>query len=220
MKIIVVGCGRLGAELAYRLYQRGHDVAVIDASTTAFNHLPADFQGRFYEGDTLSYDVLHRAGIEHCDALAAVTNSDALNLVIANTAKTAFNVKNVVARNYDPNCRELYEAFNIQVISATGWAAQRLEEMIYHSEIRTVFSAGNGEVEIYELKVPADLQGTTLQSLLESTETIPVSLTRAGASVLAKSDMVLQENDIVHISATLDGITALRQKVRKSRTEE
>ena len=213
MKIIVVGCGRMGAELAYRLYQRGHDVAVIDVNSAAFNHLPADFQGRFYEGDTLSYDVLHRAGIEHCDALAAVTNSDAINLVIAHTAKVAFRVRNVVARNYDPNCRELYEVFNIQVISATGWAAQRLEEMIYHSEIRTVFSAGNGEVEVYELKVPADLDGKPLQSLLEGTETVPVSLTRAGKSVLPSPELILQVNDIVHISATLDGITALRQRV-------
>jgi len=203
----------MGAELAYRLYQRGHDVAVIDVNSAAFNHLPADFQGRFYEGDTLSYDVLHRAGIEHCDALAAVTNSDALNLVIAHTAKVAFRVRNVVARNYDPNCRELYEVFNIQVISATGWAAQRLEEMIYHSEIRTVFSAGNGEVEVYELKVPADLDGKPLQSLLEGTETVPVSLTRAGKSVLPSPELILQVNDIVHISATLDGITALRQRV-------
>lgn len=204
----------MGAELAYRLYQRGHDVAIIDASSAAFNHLPGDFQGRFYEGDTLSYDVLHRAGIEHCDALAAVTSSDALNLVVAHTARTNFQVKNVVARNYDPNCRELYEDFNIQVISATGWAAQRLEEMIYHSEIRTVFSAGNGEVEIYELNVPAALQGKTLQSLLEGTETVPVSVTRAGKSVLPTAEMAMQENDIVHISATLDGITALRQRVR------
>lgn len=203
----------MGAELAYRLYQRGHDVAVIDANATAFNHLPTDFQGRFYEGDTLSYDVLHRAGIEHCDALAAVTNSDALNLVIAHTAMANFHVKNVVARNYDPNCRELYEVFNIQVISATGWAAQRLEEMIYHSEIHTVFSAGNGEVEVYEFKVPTELSGKTLQSLLEGTETVAVSLTRAGNSVLPTAVIKLQENDIVHISATLDGITALRQRV-------
>jgi len=220
MKVIVVGCGRLGAELAYRLYQRGHDVAVIDASTAAFNHLPADFQGRFYEGDTLSYDVVHRAGIESADALAAVTNSDALNLVIAHTAKSAFHVKNVVARNYDPNCRELYEVFNIQVISATGWAAQRLEEMIYHSEIHTVFSAGNGEVEVYELKVPSELDGALLTGLLEGTETVPVSLTRAGESMLPTSDMTIKENDIIHISATLDGITALRQKVRVTRAEE
>ena len=214
MKVIVVGCGRMGAELAYRLFTRGHDVAVIDTSTAAFNHLPADFQGRFYEGDTLSYDVLHRAGIEQCEALAAVTDSDPLNLVIAHTAKTNFHVKNVVARNYDPTCRQLYEVFNIQVVSATGWAAQRLEEMIYHSEIRTVFSAGNGEVEVYELKVPTELEGKTLSSVLENTETFPVSLTRAGKSILPAPELTLQENDIVHFSATLDGITAMRQRVR------
>jgi len=86
--------------------------------------------------------------------------------------------------------------------------------MIYHSEIRTVFSAGNGEVEVYELKVPTELEGKTLSSVLENTETFPVSLTRAGKSILPAPELTLQENDIVHFSATLDGITAMRQRVR------
>ncbi len=62
MKVIVIGCGRLGAELAYNLFKRGHDVSVIDNVPASFNNLPADFQGRLNEGEALSQDVLHRAG--------------------------------------------------------------------------------------------------------------------------------------------------------------
>ena len=58
MKVIVIGCGRMGADLAYRLFKRGHDVAVIDRDDESFNQLPTDFQGRLYEGETLNQDVL------------------------------------------------------------------------------------------------------------------------------------------------------------------
>src|SRR5512146_1554435 len=165
MKVIVIGCGRMGAELAYRLFKRGHDIAVVDQDEAAFNALPPDFQGRFYEGDALSNDVLHRAGIETCDALAAVMNEDALNLVVAHAAQTHFKVPYVVARNYDPRTMPLYETFNLPVISAIDWAAQRLEEMIYHTDLHSVFTAGNGEVEIYELTVPGAWDGQPLEKL-------------------------------------------------------
>ena len=76
MKVIVIGCGRLGSELAYRLFKRGHDVAVIDQKDEAFNHLPPDFVGRLYQGDGLNQDVLERAGIKTCDAVASATESE------------------------------------------------------------------------------------------------------------------------------------------------
>ncbi len=76
MKVIVIGCGRMGSELAYRLFKRGHDVAVIDRKDAAFNHLPSDFEGRLYEGEGLNQDVVERAGIKNCDAVAVVTEND------------------------------------------------------------------------------------------------------------------------------------------------
>jgi trk system potassium uptake protein TrkA len=103
MNMIVVGCGRLGAELAYRLYQKGHRVTVIDQVMNAFNNLPSDFLGRTIEGEVLNKGVLQRAGIEHADGLAVVTNSDSLNAVVAHIAHSEYNLTNVVVRNYDPN---------------------------------------------------------------------------------------------------------------------
>jgi len=121
MKAIIVGCGRIGAELAYRLFKRGHEVSIIDNVTASFNNLPADFEGRIHEGDALNEDVLIRAGIQNCDVVAAVTNNDALNLVVCHVAKVEFNVTNIVARNYDPIVRDLFETFDIQVVSSTSW---------------------------------------------------------------------------------------------------
>jgi trk system potassium uptake protein TrkA len=213
MRVIVVGCGRLGADLAYRLYQQKYLVSVIDTSLTSFNNLPPDFQGRTIEGDALSQEVLHRAGIEHADAFAAVTNSDALNAVVAHVARTQFHIDNVVVRNYDPNVRSLHEVFGLQVISATSWGAQRIEELISQTGIKAILSAGNGEVEIYEIQISKSWEGHTLGELVPpEDECLPVSLTRAGRAMLPTRSTRMVECDVIQVSATLPGIQNLRRR--------
>src|SRR5512134_714163 len=103
MNFVIVGCGRVGAELCYRLFKSGHQVVVVDNRKEAFNRLHPDFRGRTLEGEGLAESILERAGIREANGLAAVTNSDILNAVIAHTACAFFNVPIVVARNYDPN---------------------------------------------------------------------------------------------------------------------
>jgi trk system potassium uptake protein TrkA len=218
MNVIVVGCGRVGAELAHRLYQRGHQVTVVDQVGTAFDNLPHDFRGRTVEGEVMRQDVLRRAGIEQAQGLAVVTNSDSINAVIAHVARALYGVPNVVVRNYDPNWRPLHECFGSQVVSSASWGAQRIEEMLYHGEIHTVFSAGNGEVEIYEILVPKHWQGRSLQEMLSASEALPVAITRAGHATLPSADSRLEEGDVVHLSATLEGIEAL--KARFAQPEE
>lgn len=212
MNIVVVGCGRMGSELAYRLYQRGHDVAVVDLNESAFDALPSDFTGRIVEGDAMNSDVLHRAGITDCQALAAVTSSDATNLVIAQIARKKFDITHVVARNFDPRYRKLFEISNLQGVCATNWAAQRLEEMLYHSEVHAVFSAGNGEVQIYELEISPVWNGKGLGELIDCSECLPVAITRAGKSFLPTKIFPLATGDIVHFSATMEGVEVLRAK--------
>jgi trk system potassium uptake protein TrkA len=213
MNIIVVGCGRVGAELSYRLFQKGHKVAVIDQNAGAFNNLPADFLGRAIEGEAMSQNVLHRAGIETADGLAAVTSSDTLNAVVAHVARTAYKIANVVVRNYDPSYRALLETFGLQLISSSSWGAQRIEEMLYYGEIRTVFSAGNGEIEIYEFSIPEQWHEHRLGELISSTQCIPVSLTRAGKALLPNRETHILAGDIVLISSTGEGIENMRKLI-------
>jgi trk system potassium uptake protein len=213
MKVVIIGCGRLGAELASRLFQRGHEVSIMDADEESFSKLPNNFEGRINEGDAINRDVLHRAGIERADAVAAVTDSDVLNAVVGHLARAFYRVPNVVVRNHDPRYRPLMEVFGLQVISALSWGAQRIEEMIYHDDVRAVFSAGNGEVEVYEVAVPEEYSGYTIGELIEEHRCYPVSVTRAGWAMLPSTDIVLQAGDIVHVSATLEGVEALRTRI-------
>lgn len=212
MKVIVVGCGRMGAELAYRLYQKGHEVTVIDAVESTFGNLPPDFHGRMVEGEALHRDVLHRAGIEHADALAAVSNSDSLNAVIAHVARVEYHIPHVVVRNYDPHWRPIMEAFGLQVICASSWGAQRLEELLSPGALHTVFSAGNGEVEIYEFIVPQAWHGRKLADLIPTQGCIPVAFTHAGRAMLPSPELRLETGDVIHVSATREGMEALCQR--------
>jgi len=213
MNVIVVGCGPVGAQLAYQLSQKEHQVTVIDQEAAAFDHLPSEFNGRTVEGEVLAQGVLHRAGIEQVDGLAAVTNSDSLNAVIAHIARTTYQVPHVVVRNYDPRWRPLQEAFGLQVISSATWGAQRLEELLYGADVRAVFTAGHGEVSICEFVVPDTWHGQTLQELLPEAGCVPAALTRAGRAILPSPPTILEDCDVVLVSATTEGIEALRHRL-------
>ena len=214
MNLIVVGCGRVGAELSYRLFKGGHQVSVVDSNRESFNRLHADFRGRTLEGEGLAENVLDRAGIKEADGLAAVTNSDTLNAVVAHTAHTFYHVPVVVARNYDPNLRVVIEAFGLQTVSSTFWGAQRVEELLINPSQRVVFSAGNGEVEVYEISIPETWSGRTLGELLQPLEQCyAVAVTRAGRSSLPDMTMQLQTGDMVNVSSTYDGISTLTSRL-------
>ena len=214
MNLIVVGCGRVGAELAYRLFKGGHQVTIVDSNRQAFNRLHPDFRGRTLEGEGLAENVLDRAGIKEADGLAAVTNSDTLNAVVAHTARIYYHVPVVVARNDDPNLRPVIESCGLQTVSSTFWGAQRVEELLINPAQRVVYSAGNGEVEVYEVSIPESWNGRTLKELLDPLKNcFAVAVTRAGRSSLPDLGMVLQTGDMLNFSSTYDGIGALTSRL-------
>lgn len=216
MNFIVVGCGRVGAELCYHLFSRGHQVVVVDINKESFNRLHPSFRGRTLEGEGLAEGVLERAGIREADGLAAVTNSDTLNAVVAHAARTVFNVPNVVARNYDPNLRSIIEAFGLQTVGSTYWGAQRVEELLMNPTQRMVYSAGNGEVEVYEVQIPAEWNGRTLGELLEPLKhCYPVALSRAGKAFLPDMGTVLQTGDQLNFSSMFEGMGAMMARLSR-----
>lgn len=211
MNFFVIGCGRVGSELAFRLYKTGHTVVVIDINREALNSLPPEFRGRIIEGDVLAEQMLERAGIAEADGLATVTNSDTLNAVVGHMARTLYNVPVIVTRNYDPSMLPVLEAFGCNVVSSTSWGAQRIQELMVDPSFRTVFSAGNGEVEIYETLIPSVWDGKSLGDLLRSNpDCLPVAITRAGRALLPDTETTLQTGDMLNVSATFVGIKALR----------
>jgi trk system potassium uptake protein TrkA len=213
MNFIIVGCGRVGAELCYHLYKSGHQIVVVDSNRQAFNRLHPDFRGRTLEGEGLAESVLERAGIREADGLAAVTNSDSLNAVVAHAAREFFDVPIVVARNYDPSLRPVIEAFGVQTVGSTVWGAQRVEEMLMNPSEKVVYSVGNGEVEIYEVRIPEEWSGHTVGELLGPLKCRPVALTRAGRASLPETETQLQVDDLLNISTTFEGVGALTARL-------
>jgi trk system potassium uptake protein len=219
MNFIVVGCGRFGSELAYHLFQNGHQVVVVDNNQQSLNRLHSDFRGRTVIGDTLSADTLSRAGADKAEGIAVVTNSDALNAVIGHTVRVHYpNVKQVVVRNYDPAMRDMLEAFGLQMVSSTAWGAERVQELLIDPSFRAVFSAGNGEVEMYEMYISPKWHGMSVLELLTGcSEIVAVALTRAGRAELPSQSATLYQGDILTVSATLEGVKALRAKLQESK---
>ena len=216
MNFIVVGCGRVGAELCYHLFKNGHQVVVVDINKESFNRLHPDFRGRTLEGEGLAEGVLERAGIREADGLAAVTNSDTLNAVVAHAARTIYDLHNVVARNYDPNLRSIIEAFGLQTVGSTYWGAQRVEELLINPSQLAVYSAGNGEVEVYEVHIPERWNGRTVNELLAPLkDCYPVALSRAGRSSLPYGDMKMQTDDLLSVGSTFEGIGALTARLAR-----
>ena len=215
--IVIVGCGRLGVELALSITRQGHSVCVLDNNNRAFDRLGSDFRGRMVHGDALDREALHRAGIEKAYGLAAVTTSDSANIVTARLARDIYHVANVVARIYDPSRAPVYEKMGLQTIASSSWGARRIEQLLLHPGLQSVYTAGNGEVQVYEITIPEQWDGRRLDELLPAGQALPVALARGGRALLPAAAESLHMDDILHVSATVDGAAALRQHLHLTR---
>jgi len=130
MKIVVMGCGRVGARLA-RLFEReGHEVSVVDLHTEAFARLGPQFRGSTVSGTGIDEDVLKSAGIEEADIFLAVTNQDNANLMAAQIAKLMFQVPRVIARVYEPDREETYHQMGMETLCPTTLVSNRIYEAV------------------------------------------------------------------------------------------
>ena len=130
MKVVIMGCGRVGARLAALLDGEGHQVAVLDTDSYSFRRLPSTFNGTALVGNGLSEEALKKAGIEQADAFVAVTQGDNRNVMAAQMAKHIFDVPRVICRIYDPLRQDLYSTLGIEAVSPTTVFAQILRERL------------------------------------------------------------------------------------------
>jgi trk system potassium uptake protein TrkA len=130
MKVIIMGCGRVGGRLAGLLDIEGHSVTILDIDSYSFRRLPPDFAGTALVGDGMDEEVLKKAGIEEADAFVAVTQADNRNIMAAQIARHIFNVPKVVCRIYDPLRRELFNSLGLEALSPTTTFAQMLKDRI------------------------------------------------------------------------------------------
>ncbi len=119
MNIVVMGCGRVGAQVAALMDAAKHKVMVLDITAASFRRLPATFSGMALLGDGTDEEVLRKAGIEQADAFIAVTQGDNRNIMAAQIAKYLFHVPRVICRVYDSLRKDVYEDLGLEAISPT-----------------------------------------------------------------------------------------------------
>lgn len=200
MKIIIIGCGRVGSGLAKMLSLRKHDVTVIDNDPNSFEALGPNFKGKTICGIGFDRAVLKHAGIDRCDALAAVTSSDDANVVAARMAKKFYKVPRVAARLYDPRKAEIYRRFGLQTISPVSLGISRLAEIITFSQMNVVGTIGTGEVDCIEVEVTSLLVGRTVSSLNVPGEFYVIAISRNGKTILPSAGTVFEEGDLLHLA--------------------
>ena len=130
MKVVILGCGRVGARLATMMDRNGHDVSIIDSNPDSFRRLPEGFGGETVLGTGIDVDVLKSAGIERADAFAAVTQGDNRNIMASQIAKHVFRVPRVVTRIYDPIRQDTFQTLGLDAVSPTVIGAKVFFSML------------------------------------------------------------------------------------------
>lgn len=199
MKIMIIGCGRMGSGLAQLLHLHGHTVTVIDKNAAAFASLGPTFTGKTVVGIGFDQAVLHQADIRHTDGLASVTDSDQVNIVAARVARELFQVPRVVARVVEPHKAEIYRRLGVQTISTTTWGIHRIANLLNFAEFEVALDLGN-EVEIIEAELAPSLAGRTVYHLTIPGEVQMIAINRGGRTFLPTSATIVQSGDILHLA--------------------
>ncbi len=220
MYVIVVGCGRVGSELAHRLFRQGHEVTIVDESGASFRNLDPNYRGRTIEGSVLSEEVLRRAEVSRADGLAAVTNSDTVNAVVGHAAREIFGIRNVVVRNFNPRLLPLHQSFRHRVVSSTVWGAEQIETLLHHPDEQSLQSLGAEEIEVFELQVNSDWEGRRVRDLLDGLEAVAVTLTRSGIAELARPETALASGDLLKVATAAGCLAELQRRLAPAEPSE
>jgi trk system potassium uptake protein TrkA len=215
MKVVVVGCGRVGSELAMLLSHEGNEVAVIDKNPRALQRLAMDWGGKGVVGYGFDRDALEEAGIAGADALAAVTNGDNSNILTARIAKETYQVANVVARIYDPRRAVIYRRLGIPTVATVTWTVDQVVRRLLPERRVTEWAAPTGEVVMVESAVPATWVGYRLDDLEVAGRIRIAALSRAGKPLIPKPGMVGQEADVLYVSLVAEAMEELEERLAK-----
>ena len=198
MNIIVVGCGRVGSQLATMLSIEGHNVVVIDRDESAFRRLGSTFNGVTIKGLGFDEEILEQAGIREADAFAAVTNLDNTNLMAAEVARKLFGVKHVVARLYNPWRERTYQQLNLDYVCGTTLVAETLMDKIRSGHGHHLNSIG--DIEVIEFKADHEVEGRKARDIEIENRFRIFAVTRGPMSFIPEPDTIMREGDIVFAS--------------------
>jgi len=213
MHVIVVGCGRVGSEVARNLSANGHEVVVVDRRAEAFRRLGEDFAGTTMVGVGFDRDLLEAAGITEQSAVAAVTSGDNSNILIARVAKETFGTSHVVARIYDPRRASIYERLGIATVATVAWTSERVLRHLLSVGSTRDWIDPSAKFTMVERRVPADAAGTSIASLESAIAGRVALLHRFGETSIPAAAMLLQEDDQIHVIVSAGNTDLLDQQL-------
>jgi trk system potassium uptake protein TrkA len=206
--VVIVGCGRVGSSLARSLIEEGHTVAVIDRRASAFERLGANFAGQTVAGIGFDRDRLIEAGIERAEAVAAVTNGDNSNILVARVARETFGIERVVARIYDPRRAAIYQRLGIATVATALWTTERVLRRVLSDAPAVEWVDPSAKVSLVERSLGSGWAGQRLFGV-EREGIRVVAVSRLGQAMLAGPDSVVQEGDIVYLAVSSDALPTL-----------
>ncbi|MGZ8595510.1 MAG: potassium channel family protein [Actinomycetota bacterium] len=209
MRVVIMGCGRVGILLTQELARAGHEVSVIDKHAAAFDRLPPGFEAKTIVGLGFDRDVLEEAGIKEADAFLAVSSGDNSNIVSARVAREHYHVPQVIARIYDPMRADIYEKLNIPTVSTTRWGVKQIMMMLTHprEEIKETLAAG--DLLRMRIRVPQHLVGRPVGELNVEGKILVAGVDRGGSGFLPISSSTFQDGDFAAVIVQKDELEML-----------
>jgi trk system potassium uptake protein len=212
--VVIVGCGRVGSTLALSLISSGHSVAVVDRKSDAFFRLRDNFAGQTITGIGFDRDVLEQAGIKKASAVAAVTNGDNSNILVARVARESFGIENVVARISDPKRAEIYERLGIATVATVKWTSDRILRRILPDLPAVEWTDPSSSVVLIERTLPDSLVGEKVLELEIKGARIS-ALRRLSAAVIPDLKTLVQQGDIAYFTVEKDSINSLDEFLKR-----
>jgi K+ transport systems, NAD-binding component len=208
MKVIIVGCGKLGSGLAQNLLKKGHKVTVIDSDPEAFELLGKDFKGETIVGIGFDKDILEKAQIRSADAIIACSKSDDTNALIGRISRNVYKVPRVISRLYDPRRAEIYRSLGIQTISTTTWGVRQATEMLSYNQLDSISTIG--DMEIIRVETPALLVGRIVNELTVIGEIQVVAISRGNKTFMPTRGTAFEKHDVLFIAVMSSSISRLK----------
>lgn len=216
MHAIVVGCGRIGAELVMSIEAAGHSVAIIDKDAKAFSrYLPKTWSGKAVHGFGFDRDHLDEAGAREAGVLAATTGGDNSNIVTARIARESYRIARVVARIQDPRRAVIYERLGIPTVAQVSWGKEQIMRRLFPDETVHHWTDVSGRLSLVEKALPGVWAGKKVSHLGEPGRFQVAAVTRSSEACMAGPDLVGQEGDILHVIVGKEHLGALDARLEE-----
>ena len=212
MYIIIIGCGRVGSQLALMLAQEKHDIVVIDKDPNAFKNLGASFNGVKLHGYGYDEEVLQEAGIERCDAFAAVTDLDNANIMACEVASKLYKVPRVVARVYNPESVGTFQELGLEYVFGTNVVAQTIMDKVVEGHGRHL--SIRGDVEVIEFIAGPKIENKRLIDIQTPNEFRVCLVTRQGKSFIPWRETALRDGDTLIAVVRSSAYSRVKQYMR------